>query len=237
MAEGLSGRMLMEHSHAQGQSAMLDLDTSRALQFQLGGVRRRMRWREFILGISSVGDFLGTTPFYTSIRDLMLRLCHKLIACNILGRSQAPEKVTELKVIIQDLPMIDMAELVVAAGAPNVAKGALDIDKGGQAISAPIQAPQPPVAGPARTMAQRLARLEEDVHRIQGALGEQIEVLDSMAYDFSRFTTWTVTRLSRMMDPAGVRYMSYSDYHIPYVRRTRRRTDDASTLTPQQSDP
>ncbi|GKB28124.1 hypothetical protein Tco_0867525 [Tanacetum coccineum] len=38
MAEGLSGRMLMEHRDAQGQS------------FQLGGVRRRMSWREFILG-------------------------------------------------------------------------------------------------------------------------------------------------------------------------------------------
>ncbi|GJX98320.1 hypothetical protein Tco_0355339 [Tanacetum coccineum] len=37
------------------------------------------------------------------------------------------------------------------------------------------------------------------------ALGEQREVLDSMACDFSRFTTWTVTGLSRMMDQAGVR--------------------------------
>ncbi|GJW11217.1 hypothetical protein Tco_1577044 [Tanacetum coccineum] len=46
------------------------------------------------LGISSVGDFLGTTPFYTSIRDLMLSLCHRLIACSIAGRSQTPEKVT-----------------------------------------------------------------------------------------------------------------------------------------------
>ncbi|GKE44039.1 hypothetical protein Tco_1471323 [Tanacetum coccineum] len=26
--------------------------------------------------------------------DLMLRLCHRLIACSIVGRSQAPEKVT-----------------------------------------------------------------------------------------------------------------------------------------------
>ncbi|GJS95134.1 hypothetical protein Tco_0802102 [Tanacetum coccineum] len=31
--------------------AVLDLDTTRALQFQLGRVRRRMSWREFILGI------------------------------------------------------------------------------------------------------------------------------------------------------------------------------------------
>ncbi|GKF16297.1 hypothetical protein Tco_0061215, partial [Tanacetum coccineum] len=37
------------------------------------------------------------------------------------------------------------------------------------------------------------------------ALDEQREVLDSMAHDFSRFTTWTVTELSRMIDQAGVR--------------------------------
>ncbi|GJU45018.1 hypothetical protein Tco_1202284 [Tanacetum coccineum] len=46
------------------------------------------------MGISSARDFLGTTPSYTLIRDLILRLCHRLIACSIAGRSQAPEKVT-----------------------------------------------------------------------------------------------------------------------------------------------
>nr|GEU58186.1 E3 ubiquitin-protein ligase SIS3-like [Tanacetum cinerariifolium] len=40
------------------------------------------------------GDFMGTPPSYTLIKDPMLRLCHKLIACSIDGRSQAPEKVT-----------------------------------------------------------------------------------------------------------------------------------------------
>ncbi|GKE90067.1 hypothetical protein Tco_1567542 [Tanacetum coccineum] len=111
--------------------AILDLDTSGALQFQLGGARRRMGWREFILaleqhtneemqtagfgaywaesarqipdkgdlrdywiGISSAEDFLGITPSYTMIRDPILRLCHRLIACSIAGRSQAPKKVT-----------------------------------------------------------------------------------------------------------------------------------------------
>nr|GEX56922.1 putative reverse transcriptase domain-containing protein [Tanacetum cinerariifolium] len=67
-------------------------------------------------------------------------------------------------------------------------------------------APQPPPAArPTRTMAQRLGRLEEDVHGLRWALGEQREVLDSVAHDFSRFTTWTVTGLLRMMDQDGVR--------------------------------
>ncbi|GKA04463.1 reverse transcriptase domain-containing protein [Tanacetum coccineum] len=84
MAEGLRGRMLMEHKDAQGQGvfisrasrrlfeirgpivhelileffstfrfgeAVLDLDTAGALQFQLGGVRRRMSWKQFILAL------------------------------------------------------------------------------------------------------------------------------------------------------------------------------------------
>ncbi|GJT60488.1 hypothetical protein Tco_1004021 [Tanacetum coccineum] len=66
MAEGLSARMLMEHRDAQG--AILDLDTPGALQFQLGRARRHL--------------------------NPILRLCHRLIACSIAGRSQAPKKMT-----------------------------------------------------------------------------------------------------------------------------------------------
>ncbi|GJX20796.1 hypothetical protein Tco_0223473 [Tanacetum coccineum] len=46
------------------------------------------------MGISSARDFLGTAPSYTAIRDSILRLCHRLITCNIARRSQAPKKVT-----------------------------------------------------------------------------------------------------------------------------------------------
>ncbi|GJZ47947.1 hypothetical protein Tco_0601779 [Tanacetum coccineum] len=104
-------------------------------------------------------------------------------------------------------------------------------------VGAPKAPQPPPAAGPARTMTHRIARLEEDFHRMRGALGEQREVLDSMACDFSRFTTWMVTELSMMMDQAGVRYTNYADFQISYQRRVKRRTDDASTLGPQQPDP
>ncbi|GJT84002.1 retrovirus-related pol polyprotein from transposon TNT 1-94 [Tanacetum coccineum] len=188
MAKGLSSRMLMEH----------------------GRVRRRISWREFILGmglhtadeiksvgfsaywaesarqipdkgdlstywvgISYAGNFLGPAPSYTSIRDLMLRLCHRYLRMFASGRKRGAmisrgqfvaclaehfgllieERLQGLTVIIRDLHMIDMAEL-------------------------------------------RIARLEEDMHRMRGALGEQRKIL--------------------------------------YVRRTRRRIDDASTSAPQQ---
>ncbi|GJZ20810.1 hypothetical protein Tco_0557400 [Tanacetum coccineum] len=44
--------------------------------------------------ISSDGDFVRVVPSYTSIRDILRRLCQRLIAVSISSRGQAPEKVT-----------------------------------------------------------------------------------------------------------------------------------------------
>ncbi|GJU98697.1 hypothetical protein Tco_1327968 [Tanacetum coccineum] len=273
---------------------ILDLDTPKALRFQLGGARHRLSWRQFIVALglhmgeemeSPAGYFLGTTLSYTSIRNLILRLCHRLIACSIAGRSQTPEKVivtdlfylrgmdvgsvnvpyllatylrlfavgrksgalisgeqfvarltkhfgllTEERLggltdIAPALPVIDMDELVrlqicikiddtwdwvalgperqpdVAAGAPGVAQDASVVDEGDQAVSAPVQAPQPPPAA-ARTMPQRMVRLEEDVHEICRALAEQREVIGAMARDFSRFTVWVASGIAQLLDSA-----------------------------------
>ncbi|GJZ47951.1 hypothetical protein Tco_0601783 [Tanacetum coccineum] len=101
MAEGLSGRMLMDHWDAQGHSVF----TSRAWRMLfkirgplLGGVKLRKSWREFILGIGLHNaeeiESVGFSAYWAeSVRDSMLRLCHRLIACSIAERSQAPEKV------------------------------------------------------------------------------------------------------------------------------------------------
>ncbi|GKD31852.1 hypothetical protein Tco_1242630 [Tanacetum coccineum] len=90
-------------------------------------------------------------------------------------------------------------------------------------------------------MPQRMARLEEDVHKIRRTLAEQREVISVMACDFSRLCTWTTTSLAQMMDRAGVTYVSYSETPREYTRRVRRRTDGASTSAaqqdPQQPDP
>ncbi|GKB01950.1 hypothetical protein Tco_0829994 [Tanacetum coccineum] len=103
-----------------------------------------------------------------------------------------------------------------AAGAPIDAEDALIVDEGGQADPAPEQAPQQPPSPPpahARTMPQRMAILEEDVHEIRRGLTEQREVIDVMARDFSRFSTWVTTGLGRMMDRAGVAYTPYAYTH------------------------
>ncbi|GJU67280.1 hypothetical protein Tco_1253539 [Tanacetum coccineum] len=111
----------------------IGLDVADTLCFHLGGARRKMTWRQFILAlglhneeemaeagfiaycqgservipdkgdlrdywieISSDRDFLGPAPSYVFIRDPVRRLCHRMIACSISGRGQAPKKVTDV---------------------------------------------------------------------------------------------------------------------------------------------
>ncbi|GKD92341.1 hypothetical protein Tco_1372178 [Tanacetum coccineum] len=102
-----------------------------------------------------------------------------------------------LTVIALELPIIDMAELVrlqicaqfddtwawvaigperqpdAAAGAPAVAEDAPAVDEGNQAILVPVQAPQQPPPPPtaARTIPQRLGRLEEDMQGLRRDVG------------------------------------------------------------------
>nr|GEX92481.1 hypothetical protein [Tanacetum cinerariifolium] len=91
------------------------------------------------------------------------------------------------------------------------------------------------VPPPPRTQSERIARLEEEVHSMREVLQDQREVLDSMARDFSKFVTWTVTSLSRMMDKAGVTYMRYFESLVEYQKRNvRRRTNGAGTFAAPQ---
>ncbi|GJW89893.1 hypothetical protein Tco_0167446 [Tanacetum coccineum] len=122
-------------------------------------------WRS----IFTDGDFLGPPLSYTLIRDLVLRLCHRMMAYSIDGRSLAPEKsgahifggqfiarlaeifgiltakiLRGLTVIALELLIINMGperQPDAAAGAPGVAQDALIIDEGVQANPAPIQEP------------------------------------------------------------------------------------------------
>ncbi|GJX77381.1 hypothetical protein Tco_0324192 [Tanacetum coccineum] len=48
--------------------------------------------RDYWMEISSDMDFLGPAPSYVFIQDPVKRLCHRMIACSISGRGQAPEK-------------------------------------------------------------------------------------------------------------------------------------------------
>nr|GEU82458.1 copia protein [Tanacetum cinerariifolium] len=141
--EGLSGKMLMEHEDAQGKVEEMETAWFGLYWAESGRQIFDKRdlsayWRE----ISSEGDFLGTPPSYTLIRDLMLRLCHRLIACSIAGRSQALEKVT-----ITDLFYLKM------------------MDVGSVNIPCTLATTCYP-----RTMPKRIAMLEEEVQELRWSI-------------------------------------------------------------------
>ncbi|GKE23082.1 hypothetical protein Tco_1434594, partial [Tanacetum coccineum] len=99
MARGLSGRMLMEHRNEAGVSVFTNRSWRRMLDIRGPLVHELIleffstfRFGQAILDL----DTLGTLQFQLggARRHPILRLCHRLIACSIAGRSQAPEKVT-----------------------------------------------------------------------------------------------------------------------------------------------
>ncbi|GKD72050.1 hypothetical protein Tco_1330332 [Tanacetum coccineum] len=85
MRQDLAVRLRMVYSgEGQMSDIVMDLDTVDTLCFQLGGVRRRMTWRQFILALGlHTEDFLGPSPSYVLIRDPVRRLCHKMISYSI----------------------------------------------------------------------------------------------------------------------------------------------------------
>ncbi|GKD34747.1 hypothetical protein Tco_1250256, partial [Tanacetum coccineum] len=209
--------------------------------------------RDYWIGISPARDFLGTTPSYTSIRDLILRMYHRLIASNIAGRSQAPKKVTVTDLFYLKgmdvgsaniLYLFAMYLRLFASGRKSralisrgqfVARlaehfGLLTEERlRGLTVLAPaLPGPerQPDAAAGAHEAVEDASAVDEDMpqavpppHRTQ---------------DFSRFATWTVTSLTRMLNRAGVTYTSYSETPREYQRRTRQRTGKANTSTAQQ---
>ncbi|GJT67835.1 hypothetical protein Tco_1019315 [Tanacetum coccineum] len=151
MAEGLRGRMLMKHRYAQGVS----LFTSRAWRrlFDIKGPLVH----ELIL------EFFSTFRFGEAILDL--------------DTLEALQFQLGMDVGSVNVPYLLARYLRLFA----VGRKIRALIYGGQfAVPAPVQAPPPPPTA-TRTMPQRMARLEEDVHEIRGALAEQREVIGAMA--------------------------------------------------------
>ncbi|GJV33368.1 hypothetical protein Tco_1393768 [Tanacetum coccineum] len=148
---------------------LLNFDAPGTIQFQLGGARRRLSWRQFILALGLHTEEEMKSPSFARLDEYF-----GLLTAKILGG---------LTVIALELPIIDMAKLVrlhisvqfddtwawVAIG-PERQSLMLWL-----ADPTPIHAPPPPPAL-ARIIPQRMARLEEDVHKIRGVLTEQREI-------------------------------------------------------------
>ncbi|GKD79837.1 hypothetical protein Tco_1342458, partial [Tanacetum coccineum] len=127
-----------------------------------------------------------------------------------MGPERQPDAAAGAPAVIEDALAIDEGDQAVLAPVQ-----ALAVNEGDQAVLAPVQAPRqpppPPPPAAARTMPQRLGRLEEELMDASG--------LTYQAFDGT----------FRGSSPAA------------FQRRTRQRTGEASTSTtqkgPQQPDP
>ncbi|GJY64665.1 hypothetical protein Tco_0466125 [Tanacetum coccineum] len=203
--DGLFARMVMEHrddflSTLRFRDILLDLDAPDSIQFQLG-VRHQKR---FAAGRKSGAHISGG--------QFVARLAENfgLMTAEILQG---------LTIFALELPIIDMTELVrlqiymevdntwawvalgperhsdAVAGAPEAAKDAPAVDEGGQAVSTPVQAPQQPPPPPpttARTMPQRLGRLEEEMQGLLKDVGSLRGLMERSMTDQGRFSTWMI---------------------------------------------
>ncbi|GKE86231.1 hypothetical protein Tco_1559973, partial [Tanacetum coccineum] len=116
---------------------LLDLDASDTIQFQLGGARRRISWRQFIValglhtgdemespGFARVGCWIDQHPLL--VGPIFEEICEEIDdtwAWIALG----PERQTD-----------------AAAGALGAVEDAPTVNEGDQAVPAPVQAPPPP---------------------------------------------------------------------------------------------
>nr|GEV17408.1 uncharacterized mitochondrial protein AtMg00810-like [Tanacetum cinerariifolium] len=189
-----------------------------------------LRFREVLLDLDAPSTIqFQTSPSYTLIRDPLLRLCQRMMAHSIAGRSQAPEKevcsweeewghiyggqfVARLAEqfglltmeILGGLTIIPTNLLIIYMGelvklSLEAARDAPADGQGGQADLAPMQR----------------------------------EVIDTMAEDFSRFTIWAAERITWLLDSTRVISAPYSEAYIPYQRHVKHRTNEASTSAAQ----
>ncbi|GKA53137.1 hypothetical protein Tco_0746452, partial [Tanacetum coccineum] len=194
--------------------------------------------RDYWIGISSTGDFFGTTPSYTAIRDPILRMCHRYLRLFAAGRKSGAliygsqfvarlaehfgllteERLRGLSVIFHCIWSIDMTELVRL-------QICMEIDDTWDWVA---QGPerQPDDAAGAHKAAEDAPAVDDDM--------PQVVPPPPRTQDFSKFATWTVTSLAQMIDRAGVAYTSYSETPREYQRWTGRRIDGANTSTAQQ---
>ncbi|GJX32394.1 hypothetical protein Tco_0242249 [Tanacetum coccineum] len=233
MAEGLSARMLMEHRDAQG------------------------------IGISSAGDFIGTNPSYTAIRDPILRGIDigsvnvpyllarylRLFATGrkngaLISRGQFVARLAEHFGLLAEERLRGLT--VIAPKLPIIdmvelvrLQICMEIDDTWAWVAMGPKR-QPDAAAGALGVAQDAPAVDEGVQaipapvQIHGALAEQREVIGVMARDFSRFTIWAASEIAQLLDYARVTYTSYSETRIPYQRCVKRRTDGTSTSIAQQ---
>nr|GEU98240.1 hypothetical protein [Tanacetum cinerariifolium] len=171
---------------------VLDLDAAKTLQFQLGGLRHHMTWRQFILalglhtdeemGSDEPGKVTTTSFFYLRSMDEGVSGERPLLAN------------AGLTMVVHDLTMIDMDELVRL----HICERLGDVET--------WVAPKPERQQDHGT---KDIEIGGGVHRLRNNFGEQRVVVDTISRDFARFSTWVVGRLRQLLDARDVTYPSF----------------------------
>nr|GEW43245.1 hypothetical protein [Tanacetum cinerariifolium] len=195
----------------------IGLDVAGTLCFQLGGARHSMTWRQFLLALG-----LHTAEEMTEDG----------FGAYWLGSERLILDKMDLRLDVGSVNIPYLLARYLRRFATGRKKGALI--SGGQFVARLVEhfrlLTEERLQG-LTVIAPALPIIDmSELVQLQ-ICADQREVLDSMASDFSRFTTWTITSLARLMDMADVPYMRYSESSVEYKRRTRQRTNDASTST------
>ncbi|GJS01110.1 hypothetical protein Tco_0317618 [Tanacetum coccineum] len=235
----------------------MGLDVTDTLCFQLGKARRTMTWRQFILALglhfeeemAEPTDFLGPTTSYVHIRDLVRRLCHRMIACSIFGRGQGAKKVIGVDLFY--LRTMDRGTINV----PYLLAQYLFRHAEGRKSGARIQLliymsllGSTSVRGFSDTWAWVAPGPERQQAAAVGAPGAAKDapaadegVVESSITEQTRVSTWMISYMMQLMDASGRTYQAFDstligNSRLSYERRVRPRTCDASTSTAPHTD-
>ncbi|GKC97122.1 hypothetical protein Tco_1162564, partial [Tanacetum coccineum] len=167
MRQDLAERLRMFFSTYKIGSEM-GLDAADTLCFQLGGARRSMTWRQFILALGlHIAKDIAEDGFEAYWHAEGRKSGSRLSGGHLIGRLAhhfglvSDDGLRGLSIVTHELPLIDM---VATTAAPGGAKVAPDVDEGAQTISVPVHAPPPPPLVGGRNIPQRLGRHEEEIH-------------------------------------------------------------------------
>ncbi|GJT25402.1 hypothetical protein Tco_0895339 [Tanacetum coccineum] len=189
--------------------------------------------RDYWIEISFDKDFFRLDPSYIFIRDPMRRLCHRMIACSISGRGQAPKKVTRVDLFY--LCSMDRGTANVSYPLAQYLFRHAEARKSGARFSGVTSLgvlqlildwlPDTTASAP---------RAAEDAPAVDE--GAQADPAPVKVPQPSPPAPRTMQQRISMLEEEAFDSTLVGRSQLPYQRRTRRRTDDASTSSPQQPD-
>nr|GEU56843.1 hypothetical protein [Tanacetum cinerariifolium] len=199
----------------------MGLDVTDTLCFHLGGARRRMTWRQFILalGFHTADEMAKDAPFYVYIRDPMRRLCNRMISLAFLVEDRHLRRHTKGRKSGARLSRGHSIGCLAAyfclvsneglTGLLVITHELLMIDL------------------------HELARLNISV-RLGDTHHNHLLLLPRLGPCLRGFQGLRKSFMTQLMDASGCTYQAFDttlvdSSQVPYQRRTRHRTDDANT--------